>query len=440
MPESIRTQPGDETDETLPTSPVLDEETPFASVMSLFDEAAMKLGVDQDDYQRLRRPDREIACAVPVRLDSGRLSIFDGWRVQHNQGLGPTMGPLRMDPGLKLDDLRALAAWMTWKCAVVNVPFGGAAGGIKINTKRRTKDEVERSVRRYTANLLDVLGPDSDIISPDSASDEYAMAWVLDTVSLHSGHTTNAVVTGKPVTLGGSQGLRDGTARGLRVVLRLALERLRIGSMQHRPVVVIQGAGHVGGNLARLLHGAGFVVAGISDVAGAIYNEDGLAVPELLAHREQFGSLVDCKVEGERLSNEELLERPCDVLVPCAVANAINSRNAAAVRTKLIVEGAHGPVSARADRILEERGIPVVPDILANAGGVVTNYFEWVQNRQGLNWVPDLVARRRKRFMQEAWNDVVAFKEKYDVRLRTAAHMLAVQRVVKADGLRGVYA
>jgi len=440
MPDSFRNPADQDLDGHLAATPVLDEETPFASVQSLFDEAAEKLGVAEDAYHVLRKPDREITCAVPVQLDNGRLGVFDGWRVQHNMGMGPFMGPMRLDPNLKLDDLRALAAWMTWKCAVLNIPFGGAAGGIKINTKRRSQTEVERAVRRYTANLLDVLGPDSDILAPDVASDENVMAWVMDTVSLHERHTAGAAVTGKPVALGGSAGMRDGTARGLRAILNLALERLRIGSLDHRPVVVIQGAGHVGGNLARLLHGAGFTVAGISDVNVALYDPEGLPIPEILEHRAKSGTLVDCKVECARMTNEELLAVECDVLVPCAIANAINSSNAVDVRAKLIVEGAHGPVSARADRILDERGLPVVPDILANAGGVVTNYFEWVQNRQGLNWVPDLVSRRRRRFMTEAWNAVLAFREQYDVRLRMAAHMLAVKRVSEADALRGIYA
>ncbi|QDU85873.1 Glutamate dehydrogenase [Planctomycetes bacterium Pla163] len=437
MPDSfIKRDVSDE----LSATPVLDEETPFASVQSLFDEAATKLGVDEDAYQILRKPDREITCAVPVQLDNGRLAVFDGWRIQHNMGLGPFMGPMRLDPNLKIDDLRALAAWMTWKCAVFNIPFGGAAGGIKINTKLRSRGEVERAVRRYTANLLDVVGPDSDILAPDVASDEKVMAWVMDTISLHARHTSNAAVTGKPVILGGSAGMRDGTARGLRVIMNLALQHLRIGSLDHRPVVVIQGAGHVGGNLARLLHGAGFTVAGISDINVALYDPEGLPIPEILEWRAQHGTLVDCPVVASRMTNEELLASPCDVLVPCAVANAINSRNAGDVKAKLIVEGAHGPISARADRILDERGLPVVPDILANAGGVVTNYFEWVQNRQGLNWVQDLVARRRRRFMTEAWNEVLAFSDQYQVRLRMATHMLAVQRVSAADTMRGIYA
>ncbi|QDU68918.1 Glu/Leu/Phe/Val family dehydrogenase [Engelhardtia mirabilis] len=423
----------------LPSTPPLDEETPFATMMSLFDEAARRLGINPDAYEILRKPDREVACAVPVKLDNGSIAVFDGYRVLHNQGLGPFMGPIRLTPTLKIDDLRALAAWMTWKSAVLNVPFGGAAGGIRINTKRRSVKELEHAVRRYTASMLDYIGPDRDIWTPDIAAEEGVMAWVMDTVSSHHRYTENAVVTGKPKVLSGTRGAKRAVARGLRTILRLAIAEVD-ADFDKRPRIIIQGAGKVGGNLAQLLHEAGFRVCGISDVQIAIYNEDGLNVPEVLSWRLSHGSLVDCPVEGERISNEELLARPCDVLIPCAVANAINSRNANSVQAKLIIEGAHGPVSARADRILHERGVPVVPDILANAGSVVSNYFEWVQNRQGYSWIEDLVVKRQRRFMTEAWRNVVEYKGTYGVRMRMAAHMLAVQRVSAADALRGVYA
>ncbi|MHC4262579.1 MAG: Glu/Leu/Phe/Val family dehydrogenase [Planctomycetota bacterium] len=428
-----------EPEDLLPPTPPLDEESPFASMMSLFDEAARRLGIDPDAYEILRKPDREISCAVPVKLDNGTIAVFEGYRVLHNQGLGPFLGPIRLAPTLKVDDLRALAAWMTWKSAVLNVPFGGAAGGIRINTKRRSATELERAVRRYTASMLDFIGPESDVFAPDIASDERVMAWVMDTVSSHVRYTENAVVTGKPKVIGGSRGANDGVARGIRTILRLALDEIE-ADFDARPRVIIQGAGKVGGNLARRLHEVGFRVCGMSDVRVAIYNEHGLNVPEILAWREEHGSLVGCPVEGERISNEEMLARPCDVLVPCAVANAINSRNANSVEAKLIVEGAHGPVSARADRILHERGLPVVPDIVANGGGVVQSYFEWVQNRQGFTWVEHLVVQRQRRFMTEAWRDVLDFRKQYGVRMRMAAHMLAVQRVAAADAMRGIYA
>lgn len=424
-------------EDLLPHSPPLDEESPFATMMSLFDEAAAKLGISPDVYEILRKPDREITCAIPVRLDSGHIAVFEGYRVQHNQGLGPFLGPLKLSPSLRIDEVRALAAWMTWKCATLNVPFGGAAGGIRIHPTKRSDSEIERAVRRYTANLLDVIGPETDIFAPDVASDERLMAWVMDAVSLHVRHTENAVVTGKPSAIAGSQGNLDSVAQGLRTIARLAVDHFGV---EARPRVIIQGAGTVGGNLARLLNEAGWRVVGLSDARGGFYNEKGLDVPALLAYRREHGNLDAAPVDGERLDNAALLGRPCDILAPCAIANAIHSRNAHVVQAKFVLEGANGPVSARADRILHERGIPVVPDILANAGGVVLNYFEWVQNRQGLGWLESLVHKRLTRFMTEAWSDVLKFQAQYDVRLRMAANMLAVKRVASAGQLRGIYA
>lgn len=427
----------EEQDDLLPTTPPLDEDSPFATMMSLFDEAAEKLGISPEAYEILRKPDREVTCAVPVRLDNGSVAVFEGYRVQHNQGLGPFMGPLKVGPGIRIDEVRALAAWMTWKCATLNIPFGGAAGGLRIHPKRRSEDELQRAVRRYTANLLDMVGSETDIFAPDVASDERIMAWVMDTVSVHARYTENAVVTGKPLALAGSQGNLDSVARGLRTIAKLAVEHF---DLENRPRVVIQGAGTVGGNLARLLHDMGWHVVALTDARGGWHNDRGLDVPALLAARRAGHSLVEMELDAERVQNEELHTLDCDIFAPCAVANAVHSRNAHQVNAKLVIEGAHGPVSARADRILHERGIPVVPDILANAGGVVLNYFEWVQNRQGLSWLESLVHKRLERYMTEAWNDVLAFQKAYDVRLRMAANMLAVKRVASADMLRGIYA
>ncbi|MBI1379916.1 MAG: Glu/Leu/Phe/Val dehydrogenase [Planctomycetaceae bacterium] len=434
---STTTHSPEEQEDLLPHTPPLDEESPFATMMSLFDEAAEKLGISPDVYQILRKPDREITCSIPVRLDSGQVAVFDGYRVQHNQGLGPFLGPLKLSATLNVDEVRALAAWMTWKCATLNVPFGGSAGGIRINTQKRSDAELERAVRRYTANLLDVIGPETDIFAPDVASDERLMAWVMDAVSLHVRHTENAVVTGKPMAIAGSKGNLDAVARGLRTIARLAVDHYQISA---RPRVIVQGAGTVGGNLARLLFEIGWRVVGLSDARAAFYNENGLDVPALLAHRREHGNLVDATVEAERLDNAELQTRPCEIFAPCAVANAVHSRNAHLLDAKLVLEGAHGPVSARADRILDQRGIPVVPDILANAGGVVLNYFEWVQNRQGLAWLEGLVHKRLERFMTDAWHDVLKSQGDSGVRLRMAANMLAVRRVAHAGALRGIYA
>jgi glutamate dehydrogenase (NAD(P)+) len=419
-------------------APVLDEESPFATMMGLFDEAAALVGIDGGNYQILRKPDREVAVAVPVQLDDGDWAVFDGYRVQHNQGLGPFIGPLRLHAGVNLDELRAVAGWMTWKCALINVPFGGAAGGIRISTARRSRDELERAVRRWTANLLDVLGPERDVVTPDVGTDEEVMAWVMDTISMHHRQTENASVTGKPASMGGSLSNREAVAQGLRVVLRLALERhgLRASGAE----IVVQGAGRVGGTLARLLHAGGHKVIGLSDASGTIHNRRGLDVPAVLAQRAESGSLAKSGGAFERLSEAELLALDCDVLVPCAVPNAIHTKNVRSVKAKLVVEGVHGPVSARADRILHEQGVPVVPDILASAGGVVSDYFEWVQGRQGLAWLDEVLMKRLTRFMAEAWTAVCERQERHGVRMRMAANVLAVERVASADKVRGTYA
>jgi len=427
-------------EELLASTPHLSEETPFATMMSAFDEAAEKLAVEPDIYAVLRKPDREVQVAVPVRLDNGRVEVLDGYRVQHNMGLGPFIGPLQIAPDLKLDELRALAAWMTWKCALLAIPFGGAAGGIRMPRAQRSQGELERAVRRYVSALLDVVGPERDVFTPHRASDEQVMGWVMDTVSAHQRHTTNGVVTGKPEVMAGSRHSPDAVAQGLSVILSLALAHHGLEGLEGGARIIVQGAGAVGGQLARLLHAAGQRVIGLSDVHGGFVAEDGLDVPALLAWRAQHGSLRDVPGRLRRLSNAELLIEPCDVLVPCAVANVITTRNAEDVRARLVVEGAHGPVRARADRILHERGIPVVPDILANAGGIVVGYFEWVQNRQGFTWQDEAVLRRLRRFMTEAWEAVVRLQDERRVRLRTAANMLAVSRVAAAHKLRGIYA
>ncbi len=425
----------------LPSTPALDEESPFATMMIQFDEAARRLGIGAAEYALLRKPDREMTVAVPVKLDDGSFEVFDGYRVQHNQGLGPFIGPMCIGPNLRVDELRALAAWMTWKCAVLNIPFGGAAGGIVIDDRRRSSRELERAVRRYTANMLDCIGPDRDVFTPEIVAEgksQEMMAWVMDTVSMHVRHTESSAVTGKPLGLGGTVGHADAVAQGLRVILRLALQHFRIGG--DSPTVVVQGAGRVGGSLAGLLHEDGFRVCGISDLHGAFYEERGLDIPSILAWRSEHGTLSDCPGSFRRISNEALLTMPCDVLAPCALANVVTARTAGSIQAKLIIEGAHGPVTARADRALGERGIEVVPDILANAGGVVADYFEWVQNRQGMSWLHIVFANRLSRFMTEAWEAVVDMQQRQGVRLRMAANMLAVERVAMADKLRGVYA
>lgn len=424
-------------DSELPPAPLFDDETPFATMMTSFDEAAKAIGLPDEEYLILRKSDREIAVSVPVALDDGTFRVFDGYRLQHNQGLGPFMGPLRIVEDLRIDELRALAAWMTWKCAVLAVPFGGAAGGIRMSPGEHTSGELERAVRRYTANMLGDIGPERDVFSPDLYTDQRVMSWILDTISNHQRFTANPAVTGKPRELEGSLLADDAVARGLNVILRLAVAH---HGMRGPLKIIVQGSGVVGGNLARLLHADGHKVVGMADISGGIYHEDGLDVPSILAHLAQTGSIEGAPGEHELFENRMLVRQPCDVLMPCAIANAVHSHNAEHLECKLIVEGAHGPVSVRADRILERRGIPVVPDILANGGGVVVSYFEWVQNRVGLSWVEGAVEKRLFRFMREAWNAVREQQDEHDVSLRRAAHILAVQRVAAADELRGVYA
>jgi glutamate dehydrogenase (NAD(P)+) len=350
----------------LPSVPTLDEATPFRTMMASFDEAARILGLDQQEYLILRKPDREITVSVPVRLDNGTFRIFDGYRIQHNMGLGPFLGPVRLSSDLRVEELRALAAWMTWKCALLGVPFGGAAGGISVDRSELSRGELERVVRRWTASLVGDVGGERDVLAPEFSSDEDIMAWALDTISEHERVTANPAVTGKPEALGGSAGHHDAVAQGLRVILRLAAARHGLDPSSSS--VVIQGAGTVGGNLARILHAEGHRVVGLSDVQTSLYAPDGLDVPMLLAHRAEHGRLPVSVPGAKALDPARFLEQPCQILVPCAVANAITGENAERIQAGLVIEGAHGPTTPSADEVLARRGIPVIPDILANGG------------------------------------------------------------------------
>ncbi len=425
-------------DDPAPVTHAVEDENPFATMMASFDEAADRLGLDPDIYAILRKPDREIQVSLPVQMDDGTMAVLDGFRVQHNAGLGPYFGPLRIQAGLRMDELRALAGWMTWKCAVLDVPFGGAAGGIRMASSRHSRGEVERAVRRYVAAMLTDIGPERDIFSSDVATDEGIMAWVMDTVSMHARHTENAAVTGKPLCLGGTHGHADSVAQGLRAMLSQALELAGLPKRGAR--IVIQGAGMRGGNLAQLLVADGHKIIGLSDVHGGLYDERGLDIKSLLAWRAEQGSLRGALGSFERITNEEMLVRPCDVLIPCAVAGTVHLRIARQLQARLIIEGAHGSVSSRSDRVLFEKGVHVVPDILATGGGAVVNYFEWVQNRAGYAWSAETVQERLLHYMTGAWLEVVKLSKEHKVSLRMAAHMLAVRRVSQADGLRGVYA
>lgn len=413
------------------------EDNPFESMMSRFDRAAQLLNLDPDLYAVMRVPNRELKVYVPTRMDSGRIQVFEGFRVQHNFARGPAKGGIRYSPDVNLDEIRALAAWMTWKCAVVNVPFGGAKGGIICDPTQMSLGELERMTRRYTAELLDFIGPEKDVPAPDMNTNEQTMAWIMDTYSMHARHTVNAVVTGKPIDLGGSRGRREATGRGLLIVVGEAARRFKMTPANTR--VVVQGSGNVGGITALLLHEAGFKVVGISDVHGGIYNPAGLDIPSALKHLQAMRSFEGFG-EADYVSNSELLELECDVLVPAATENQITSHNAERLKCKVLAEGANGPTTAAADEILYRKGIFVIPDILANAGGVTVSYFEWVQDRMGYFWREDVVNERLQDTMVASFNDLCRYADAHSVDTRTAAYMLAIDRVAYDTRMRGIYA
>jgi glutamate dehydrogenase (NAD(P)+) len=413
------------------------EQNPFESMMSRFDRAAKLLQLDEGLYKFLRQPNREITVYIPVFMDSGKLELYVGYRVQHNNSRGPCKGGIRYSPDVTLDEVRALAAWMTWKCAVVNIPFGGAKGGIICDPLKMSQGELERLTRRYTAEILDYIGPERDVPAPDMNTNEKVMAWIMDTYSMHARHTVNAVVTGKPVELGGSAGRREATGRGLMIVAREAVRHLGMKTPESR--VVVQGFGNVGSVSAQLMHEQGYPVVGVSDVYGGIYNPRGIDIPQLLNYAKTTGSITGFP-GTESVSNLALLELPCEILMPCAVENQITSQNAAAIQARIICEGANGPTTAQADELLAGRGIWVIPDILANAGGVTVSYFEWVQDRQGYFWREDVVNQRLEDVMVRSFYEVQGFTVKHQVEMRTAAYMLAIDRVAYVTKLRGFYA
>ena len=413
------------------------EENPFESMMSRFDRAAQLLDLDPDLYAVLRVPNRELKVYIPTKMDSGRIQVFEGYRVQHNFARGPAKGGIRYAPDVSLDEVRALAAWMTWKCAVVNVPFGGAKGGIICDPQQMSMGELERMTRRYAAELLDFIGPEKDVPAPDMNTNEQTMAWIMDTYSMHARHTVNAVVTGKPIDLGGSAGRREATGRGILFVVNEAIKRFKMTPAETR--VVVQGSGNVGGIGAELLHQAGYKVVAISDIHGGIYNRNGIDIPKALEYLRTTRSFEG--YEGvEFVNNQELLELECDVLVPAATENQISSHNADRLKCKVLAEGANGPTTAAADEILHQKGIFVIPDILANAGGVTVSYFEWVQDRMGYFWPEDVVNERLQQKMVASFNDLCRFADAHHVDTRTAAYMLAIDRVAYDTRMRGIYA
>ncbi len=415
----------------------LDEENPFEGMMSRFDQAAELLDLEPGLYKVLRNPEKQIIVSVPVMLDSGEVEVYTGYRVLYNTSRGPAKGGIRFDEHVTLEEVKALAAWMTWKCAVVNLPFGGAKGGVICDPLKMSVGELERLTRRYTSAIMNTLGPDSDVPAPDVNTNERVMAWVMDTYSMHMRHTVTAVVTGKPVEMGGSLGRREATGRGCMIVTKEALKHL--GMPIKGTTVAIQGFGNVGSVAAHLLAREGCKIQAISDRTGAYYNKDGIDIDAAIKHAKDHKSLEGF-TGGDAIANGELLTLDVDVLLPAALENVITSKNADKVRAKIICEGANGPTTANADAILDEKGVFVIPDILANAGGVTVSYFEWVQDRGGYFWTEDVVNERLNDIMRNSFADVLGLSTTHKVNMRTAAYMLSISRVATVHRLRGVYA
>jgi glutamate dehydrogenase (NAD(P)+) len=418
--------------------PVASGETnPFEAMMQRFDHAAELLSLDAGIYRILRHPEKQIVTSIPVAMDNGEVEVFTGYRVLYNTSRGPAKGGIRFDMGVTLDEVTALAAWMTWKCAVVDIPFGGAKGGVICEPFRMSTAELERLTRRYTASILEVLGPESDVPAPDVNTNEQVMAWIMDTYSMHKRHTVTAVVTGKPVTMGGSLGRREATGRGVKIVVKEALREL--GMPLNGTKIAVQGFGNVGSVAARLLEAEGLTVVAISDKTGGIYNANGIYVSEAIDWIRS-NRFLEGFPGGESITNEQLLEVDCDVLAPCALETVITRKNAGNIKARIIAEGANGPTTAFADAILEEKGVFVIPDILANAGGVTVSYFEWVQNREGYYWREDTVIERLREVMIRAFDQVLQYSKAHNVNMRTAAYMLSIDRVAAVHKLRGIYA
>ncbi len=415
----------------------MQETNPWEAQAARFEYAATKLNLDKGLWKILSQPNREIIIHIPVQMDDGRMELFTGYRVQHSTARGPAKGGLRYSPEVNLDEVRALAAWMTWKCAVVNIPFGGAKGGIICDPKKMSQNELERMTRRYTSELIEFLGPEKDVPAPDVNTNEQTMAWMMDTYSMHMRQTVTACVTGKPIDIGGSRGRREATGRGVMVVTDQALKKLGMDRDSTR--VIVQGFGNVGSNAAHLMFQHGYTIVGIAEWDGGIYNKHGIDLDALWEYHQTNRTIHEFP-GAEKCDTAELLVTDCEVLIPAATENVITSKNAGLVKAKILVEGANGPTTTNADKILGEKGVFIVPDILANAGGVTTSYFEWVQDRQGYFWTESMVNERLEHIMVESFNDVVHYAEKHAVDNRTASYMLAIDRVAFVIRQRGIYA
>jgi len=417
--------------------PIEQELNPWQSQAARFDYAAQKLNLDEGLWKILRYPNREIIVHIPVAMDSGRLEVFTGYRVQHSIARGPAKGGIRYSPDVTLDEVRALASWMTWKCAVVNIPFGGAKGGVICDPKKLSMGELERITRRYTSELIEFIGPEKDVPAPDMNTNEQVMAWMMDTYSMHMRQTVTAVVTGKPVNMGGSRGRREATGRGVMIVCDEALKKLNMNREGCR--VIVQGFGNVGSNAAQLMYEDGYKIIGVIEINGSLYNRHGINIDELVEYKKKNNTIAGFP-GAEPADGATLLTTECDILAPCATENVITSKNADKIKCKILCEGANGPTTAVADEILAEKKVFVIPDILANAGGVTTSYFEWVQDRQGYFWKEAVVNEQLESIMKESFEDVVRYAETHNVNNRIAAYMLAIDRVAFTIKQRGIYA
>ncbi len=423
--------------ENIISLPIEQELNPWQSQAARFDYAAQKLNLDEGLWKILRYPNREIIVHIPVAMDSGRLEVFTGYRVQHSIARGPAKGGIRYSPDVTLDEVRALASWMTWKCAVVNIPFGGAKGGVICDPKKLSLGELERITRRYTSELIEFIGPEKDVPAPDMNTNEQTMAWMMDTYSMHMRQTVTAVVTGKPVNMGGSRGRREATGRGVMIVCDEALKKLNMNREGCR--VIVQGFGNVGSNAAQLMYEDGYKIIGVIEINGSLYNRHGINIDELVEYKKKNNTIVGFP-GAEPADGASLLTTECDILAPCATENVITSKNADKIKCKILCEGANGPTTAVADEILAEKKVFIIPDILANAGGVTTSYFEWVQDRQGYFWKEAVVNEQLESIMKESFEDVVRYAETHNVNNRIAAYMLAIDRVAFTIKQRGIYA
>ncbi len=412
------------------------EYNPYENMLAVLKQSAEKLGLDPDDYATLCYPERELKVSIPIKMDDGKVKVFEGYRVQHSSARGPCKGGIRFHQDANMDEVKALAAWMSFKCAVVNIPYGGAKGGIKVDPSKLSRDELIRLTRRYTTRILPIIGPDKDIPAPDVNTNGEVMAWIMDTYSMFQGHCVPGVVTGKPVEIGGSVGRVEATGRGVTII---TYECLKVNDMDASSVAIaIQGMGNVGGTAADIFYNNGQKVVAVSDYTGGVYCEEGLPINEIRAFLAGGNTLNDYQNDKvTHITNDELITCKCDVLIPAALENQITADNAEAIQAKIIVEAANGPTTVEADEILNKKNVIVCPDILSNAGGVVVSYFEWVQNIQSLTWDLEEVNRTLNKIMLTAFNEVAELSKEKEVPMRMAAYMVAIKRITTAGKLRG---